>query len=314
MEARLDSAVDRVDSSRPISDQLAELGLADDDSEGCVRARRATTTSPPPNRQSSPHSRFNEFNNELSKGVALQWPELVAQLCNRVDAPFANGKRDTTGHAAVEVRMLPLCVPAWVRPSRLAGSTRFALPTYVPVRRCPPFALTSAAASQELNFWKKLDAKILEATTEFSSLYVQVILAVLKQRKAVLIHTVDKFSDSFKKARETTQDILVSFMKGLPVEEIFNQTSLEGLKNLVHDLFGKINMRIRNARYYKLERVIEFVSSLDQAISLQMVSNAPPPNALAWLNRPQPGARSCPAHYPHDVTPLPPRRARRRAS
>ena len=88
----------------------------------------------------------------------------------------------------------------------------------------------------------------------------------------MLIHTVDKFKDSFSKARETTQDVLVSFMKDLPVEQISNQSSLEGLKSIVHELFGKINKRIRNARYYKLERVIEFVSSLDQAISLQLVS------------------------------------------
>ena len=46
MEARLDSAVDRVDSSRAITDQLAELGLADDDTEGCVRMHRAPTNPP----------------------------------------------------------------------------------------------------------------------------------------------------------------------------------------------------------------------------------------------------------------------------
>ena len=36
MEERLDSAVAKVDPSRPISDQLSELGLQDDNSDGCV--------------------------------------------------------------------------------------------------------------------------------------------------------------------------------------------------------------------------------------------------------------------------------------
>ena len=40
MEARLDSAVGRVDASRVISDQLAELGLQDDESEAYVRRAR----------------------------------------------------------------------------------------------------------------------------------------------------------------------------------------------------------------------------------------------------------------------------------
>lgn len=122
-------------------------------------------------------------------------------------------------------------------------------------------------AQEEVNFWRSLEEAIRKIELQLAGPDVQITLAVLKHGRRIYPVVALERDTGMELATKTIEDVL-AFLRDLPVNSLLSASALDQINNAVTAMFVHM-MKLKNCKYYDLERAGKLLESLSRTMSTQ---------------------------------------------